>query len=237
MGTLGGARSNASGVDGKVIAGWAWDSSEAWQPVVWEPDSAPGAWVMRELDTLGDGGGCFDVAAADTCGCVVDGSGGPFKPAMWSAGSLEALAPLDGSDQGVLYSMNGQGAAVGWSWTGPAPFSNPSAQAMILRGGELVSLNELTRPSVPGLTLREAWFINDAGEIAGLGAIDGEVRAFVLRPCVGDCNADFTLDFFVFLCFQNRFAAGDTVVDCDRSGDLDFFDFLCFQNAFAAGCP
>src|SRR5690606_13202712 len=68
-------------------------------------------------------------------------------------------------------------------------------------------------------------------------------RAYIIfgrrvdTPCYADCDASGGLDFFDFLCFQNRFAAGDPQADCDESGELDFFDFLCFQNAFAAGCP
>jgi hypothetical protein len=43
-----------------------------------------------------------------------------------------------------------------------------------------------------------------------------------------------------FICFANRFAAGDTYANCDQSTDapvLNVNDFVCFQNAFAAGCP
>jgi hypothetical protein len=54
-------------------------------------------------------------------------------------------------------------------------------------------------------------------------------------PGSADCDADFTLTFFDFLCFQDAFAAGDPVADCDGDGSLTFFDFLCFQDAFA-GC-
>jgi hypothetical protein len=55
--------------------------------------------------------------------------------------------------------------------------------------------------------------------------------------CRADCDGSGGLDFFDFLCFQNRFAAGAVAADCDGSLSLDFFDFLCFQNRFAAGCP
>ena len=55
--------------------------------------------------------------------------------------------------------------------------------------------------------------------------------------CEPDCDANGSLDFFDFLCFQNEFSGGHVYADCDNSGTLDFFDFLCFQNEFAAGCP
>lgn len=54
--------------------------------------------------------------------------------------------------------------------------------------------------------------------------------------CYADCDASGAPEFLDFLCFQNRFAAGDARADCDGSGVLDFFDFLCFQNEFGAGC-
>jgi subtilisin family serine protease len=64
------------------------------------------------------------------------------------------------------------------------------------------------------------------------------------QDCYADCDSSTglgTLDIFDFLCFQNRFATGNSYAcECDVStgvGVCDIFDFLCFQNAFAAGCP
>lgn len=61
--------------------------------------------------------------------------------------------------------------------------------------------------------------------------------------CYADCDTSTgprVLDIFDFLCFGNRFAAGDPYAcDCDQStgpGACDIFDFLCFGNAFSAGC-
>ncbi len=62
--------------------------------------------------------------------------------------------------------------------------------------------------------------------------------------CYADCDTSTgvgVLDIFDFLCFGNRFDAGDPYAcDCDTStgmGVCDIFDFLCFGNAFNAGCP
>ena len=62
--------------------------------------------------------------------------------------------------------------------------------------------------------------------------------------CYPDCDAttgEGILDIFDFLCFGNRFAAGDPYAcDCDASTGhnvCDIFDFLCFGNAFSEGCP
>ena len=62
--------------------------------------------------------------------------------------------------------------------------------------------------------------------------------------CYADCDTTTgvgVLDIFDFLCFGNRFSAGDPYAcDCDTTtgpGVCDIFDFLCFGNAFNAGCP
>jgi len=52
-----------------------------------------------------------------------------------------------------------------------------------------------------------------------------------------DCDENFTLDIFDFLCFQDAFVAMDPYADCDGNAMYNIFDFLCFQDAFVTGCP
>jgi hypothetical protein len=61
--------------------------------------------------------------------------------------------------------------------------------------------------------------------------IDGE-------RCYADCDQDcaYSADLFDFLCFVNKFNAGEDYADCDGNGALDLFDFLCFVNLFNEGC-
>ncbi|MBL9030501.1 MAG: S8 family serine peptidase [Phycisphaerae bacterium] len=60
--------------------------------------------------------------------------------------------------------------------------------------------------------------------------------------CYANCDQSTTVPFLNvndFICFQNRFAAGDTRANCDNSTIppvLNVNDFSCFNNAFAAGC-
>lgn len=56
------------------------------------------------------------------------------------------------------------------------------------------------------------------------------------RLCPADCDGSGAVDLIDFLCFQNRFLAGDRAADCTGDGVLDVFDFLCFLAAFDAGC-
>lgn len=73
--------------------------------------------------------------------------------------------------------------------------------------------------------------------------IDDLQARLASSTCYPDCDTSTgpgILDIFDFLCFGNRFTAGDPYAcDCDTStgvGICDIFDFLCFGNAFNAGC-
>ncbi|MBL9030319.1 MAG: hypothetical protein JNM80_01250 [Phycisphaerae bacterium] len=60
--------------------------------------------------------------------------------------------------------------------------------------------------------------------------------------CYANCDGSMTppvLNVMDFVCFLNRFAAGESYANCDGSTTppaLNISDFVCFLNAFAAGC-
>jgi hypothetical protein len=61
--------------------------------------------------------------------------------------------------------------------------------------------------------------------------------------CLANCDNSTSppiLNVNDFICFQSRFAAGDSYANCDCSTTppvLNVNDFICFQSRFAAGCP
>ena len=61
--------------------------------------------------------------------------------------------------------------------------------------------------------------------------------------CYANCDGSVVpplLNVNDFICFQQRFAAGDPYANCDGSTIppvLNINDFICFQQTFAAGCP
>lgn len=70
--------------------------------------------------------------------------------------------------------------------------------------------------------------------------VEGEVD----DTCYADCDPSSgrgVLDILDFVCFQDRFVAGDPYAcDCTTAsgaGVCDILDFLCFQDAFLQGCP
>ena len=74
------------------------------------------------------------------------------------------------------------------------------------------------------------------------GQIEGPVWRFV-TVCYPNCDFSTVAPFLNvndFICFLNRFAAGDTYANCDDSTEpptLNINDLICFLNKFAAGCP
>jgi hypothetical protein len=113
-----------------------------------------------------------------------------------------------------------------------------------------------------------AWHTIDGGGSIGLGAAFFSLDASAGQPDAGAMSGgDFQLDsgFWPgvaplpfcyancdgssippvlnvndFICFQAKFAAGDTYANCDAGTTppvLNVNDFICFQARFAAGCP
>jgi hypothetical protein len=60
--------------------------------------------------------------------------------------------------------------------------------------------------------------------------------------CYANCDNSSAVPFLNvndFICFQSKFAAGDSYANCDNSTTapvLNINDFICFQSKFAAGC-
>jgi hypothetical protein len=85
----------------------------------------------------------------------------------------------------------------------------------------------------------------DAGQMAGGGYIlVGGFWGIAFRdPCYPNCDGSTTppiLNVSDFICFLNRYAAGDEYANCDGSTVQPFLnvsDFICFQTRYAAGCP
>lgn len=62
-------------------------------------------------------------------------------------------------------------------------------------------------------------------------------------PCYANCDGSTSppiLNVSDFICFLNRFAAGDPYANCDGSTtlpSLNVSDFICFINIYGTGCP
>jgi hypothetical protein len=81
-----------------------------------------------------------------------------------------------------------------------------------------------------------------ADPVPGRPLVFDDMELSVGTPCYANCDGSTgtpVLNVNDFVCFQNKFAAGDTYANCDGSTGtpmLNVNDFICFQNKFAAGC-
>lgn len=97
---------------------------------------------------------------------------------LWSNGSTEFLGPLEGQYTRVR-DVNNSGIAVG---TIAGPAENEFSRPFVYRDGELIDLNTLI-PNA-GWVLHSANAINEAGQIVGQGALNGNSTSFLLNPLV-----------------------------------------------------
>jgi probable HAF family extracellular repeat protein len=108
---------------------------------------------------------------------------------MIDLGTLEGLT----SGRAVALAINNPGQVVGWSTHPDDPYDPTDKHAFIWTEGKgMQDLNDLI-PSDSGWILREAWDVNDAGQIVGVGVYTADVdedgdeetipfRAFLLTP-------------------------------------------------------
>jgi hypothetical protein len=74
------------------------------------------------------------------------------------------------------------------------------------------------------------------------GPRESIVRISLSPACYPNCDLSLTppvLNISDFVCFLNRFGAGDSYANCGHSTAapvLNVSDFICFLNTFAAGC-
>jgi probable HAF family extracellular repeat protein len=99
---------------------------------------------------------------------------------LWKNGAMTDLGTVAGDTCSAAKSINSQGQIVGF---GSADCYNEDHGFLWENGGPIIDLNTLVLPGSE-VTLINAIFINDRGEIAGWGVLpNGDGRAVVLIPC------------------------------------------------------
>jgi choice-of-anchor B domain-containing protein len=126
-------------------------------------------------------------------------------------------------------------------------------------GGSWTTVNSVT-PATGGwqqVTFRVADYVNPTAQTrvrftvsdTDSSTTEAGIDAFsVIAPscgtvCYVNCDQSTVapvLNINDFICFQQRYSAGDTYANCDGSTTLPLLninDFICFQQLYAAGCP
>jgi probable HAF family extracellular repeat protein len=174
LGTLGGTESKAYGVnDSGQVVGYADTTGNAARHAFFYSGS-----TMTDLGTLG---GSFSqalginysgqiVGVAGIAGNVSDHA---FR---YSGSTMTNMGTLGGTDSSASC-INTSGQIVGWSET----TNNAAQHAFLYNGSTMKDLNTLIDSS-SGWTLQYAQDINNTGQIAGAGLINGHSHAFLLTP-------------------------------------------------------
>jgi len=137
------------------------------------------------LTDLGTLGGNYSAATwINDAGEIVGGSNlegdQTGHATLWKDGAIADLGTVAGEPCSGANSINSQGQIVGF---GSGDCFNEDHAALSENGGPLVDLQTLVLPG-SGVTLTNAIFINDQGEIAARGVLsNGDGRAVVLMPC------------------------------------------------------
>jgi probable HAF family extracellular repeat protein len=176
LGTLGGTWSYALGINASgQIVGDSWINTT---------DSSPyhgylySGGVMTDLGTLPYGSDS-QANGINASGQVVGSSYTLVGPHafLYSGGVMTDLGTLPGDGQGYSKGINASGQVVGYSVSKDGSLY----RAFLYSGGAMIDLNSLLPANSGWFRLTEAYAINDFGQIAGSGIVNGATHAFLLN--------------------------------------------------------
>lgn len=180
-----------------------WASNDRWWAYVWHDDNENGIDDSGEMKVLGSLGTIYSVGSQSAAAAINDVG----QVAGWSC-TTNVLVPKHAI---LVTSSNGQwkipagspdpsnslmrdlgvlGGPTNSSWArsinnrswvvGCADMPTGTNQAFLWRNGVMLNLNDLIDPA-SGWVLTDARGINDHNEIVGIGLLNGQSRAFLLR--------------------------------------------------------
>ncbi len=176
LGTLGGPYSYAYGLNNSGMVVGKADTNTFGQTHAF-------VWQNGQMQDLGTLGGANSLAyrvndGGQIVGSSETGAGDQRHAFLWQAGQMRDLGALPGTSYSVAYDVNAQGDVVG---SAEPVLGSPAKRAFLWRSGHLTDLNALL-PARSAWTLQEARAINDKGQIAGEGRLNGHLHAFLLTP-------------------------------------------------------
>jgi probable HAF family extracellular repeat protein len=186
VGGLGGKISTASWMNNRgQIAGTSdLAGDQTVHPFFWQKGSHP-----RDLGTLGgdNGSALWINDAGHVAGRADLADAGIHHAFLWKNGVMQDLKPAGSGLCSNAFAINSSDQVVG----NTTDCQGTGLGATFWDHDQIVDLNSFVAPG-SGIFLRECVFINDQGEIAVVGSLNGNDHAFVLVPdghCDGDCDS------------------------------------------------
>lgn len=189
IGTLGGSCTFVYGLNnwGQIVGQSTLSGDQTSHPYIWDPHKKRNK--MTDLGTLG---GTYGYAtwindSGSVVGLATPQGDQALIAFLWKHGTISSLGALSGNGCSSANAINSQGQIVGGSGFNSADSfadcNDPVEHAVLWENGKILDLNNFVPPG-NDLTLNEAVFINDRGEISGFGTLsNGDQHAFLLLPC------------------------------------------------------
>jgi len=178
IGTLGGTFGYSIFMNnrGQVVGNSNLAGDQANHPFLWDKENG-----LRDLGLLPSGNLAFTNWINDAGEVVGESNGGTFIHAvLWKNRTIIDLGTVYGETCSSANSINSQGQIVGFA---SADCFNEDHALLSENGGPTIDLQTLVPPG-SDVTLIDAIFINDRGEIAARGKLsNGDEHAILLMPC------------------------------------------------------
>ncbi|HEY3245800.1 MAG TPA: thrombospondin type 3 repeat-containing protein, partial [Phycisphaerae bacterium] len=196
LGTLGGPCSEAWSIsDTGVVTGYA-EAAGQGQDLFGNPFRHAVLWRAGELMDLGraDGFEHAEALAVNARGevLVTAHAGGDVRQRafVWRDGALMDL----GSVPGFRYTFAAGINNLGWIAGSTSTDDSIENAGFLYRGGRMVRLDSLLPSDSGWAELSFVVGINNAGQVAGTGMLNGAVRAFLMTPSAADRDTDGVVD-------------------------------------------
>jgi probable HAF family extracellular repeat protein len=176
LGTLGGSGSSGYAINnkGQVTGSSTLIGNTETHAFLYSGDT------MQDLGTLGGSnsyGNAINNKGQVTGESDLIGNTGRRHAFLYSDSKIQDLGTLGGDSAGN--GINGNGQVVGMFYVADGTYE---FRAFVYTDGIMRDLNGLLDNSGAGWVLWSAYAINDAGQITGLGYLNGQPRAFLLTP-------------------------------------------------------
>jgi probable HAF family extracellular repeat protein len=166
---------------GQIVGASGVIDPQSTRAVLWS--ASPKAGVM-DLGTLGgEQSVAYDINEWGQIAGIAQTVLGDWCPVLWNGMDPVELPVPDHDAVGYAWSLNNCGQIVGFSGSWLSANDIHGLHALLWEDGRMIEL-QTQIPANSGWKLRKATSINDQGQIAGFGQLNGKMRAFLLTPTV-----------------------------------------------------